>query len=88
MCIPEAERAHWVQVKAKGRSRFILRNFVGSLGVWLGAVAVAQMAGGLRGKHDVRAIAIVAICLLLIAVLGAYLNANWKWKDLAAKFPD
>jgi hypothetical protein len=83
-------REEWLQSKTKGKKRFIWREMLWSLPLWLGIVVVVPALEAYRDHSDfsVRSTAFIALIMLPIFLLGAYLTAGWKWKDLEKKYPE
>jgi hypothetical protein len=83
--VNEAQRKHWRDAKARGKTRFIWRETMGSLLFWLIVSPVVQVFGN---HVQLFSLQFVVICLatLPIFVLGGYLTGNWK--DLEKKYPE
>ena len=81
-----AERLEWEyaqQAIANGRARFIRRELVGQL-----VMFVALMIGlyALDALHREARNTFFAVAILLpVWILGGYLQAIWKWKDILRK---
>jgi membrane protein DedA with SNARE-associated domain len=84
----EAERQHWLRTKARGKSRFIWREILGTVLICLIVVVAVEFFGDHTRPSSVRSGLLVSLMILPIAVLGGYLSGNWKWKDFEKKYPE
>jgi hypothetical protein len=85
--IREAQRKHWLDAKARGKTRFIWREAIGSILIWLvvlPAVQVFQYHGHLFSLQFV----VIWLIMLPIFLLGGYLTGSWKWKDFEKKYTE
>ncbi len=80
----EAERAYWVHTKAQGKRRFIVREMIFNIILWLG---ITVLVGFRDRSNSVRSVASLAIVTLPVFLLGGYLSAKWKWSDFEKKYP-
>jgi hypothetical protein len=89
-------RESWLQTKARGKNRFILREMLASLPIWLVAVFAvpAIEASASHAPFWVRSIwfgrwtVFGDLILLAIFLLGGYLTGRWRWTDLEKKYPE
>lgn len=82
----EAERAYWAHTKAQGKRRFIVREMVFNIILWVGITAVVGFTDRPR-TSSVQSVASLALVTLPIFLLGGYLSAKWKWSDFEKKYP-
>jgi hypothetical protein len=83
------ERKYWLQTKARGKRRFIWREMLGSLLIWLIVVLGVEAIGD--GHHLLIAVQsdlLIGFILLPITLVGGYLTGSWRWKDLEKKYPE
>jgi Tfp pilus assembly protein PilN len=85
--INEAQRKHWGEAKAQGKTRFIWRETMGSLLIWLIVSPVVQVFGN-HGQLFSLQFVVICLATLPIFTLGGYLTGNWKWKELGKKYPE
>jgi hypothetical protein len=85
--INEAQRKYWRDAKERGKTRFIWRETIGSLLIWLIVLPVVQVFGN-HGQLFSLQFAVIWLATLPIFILGGYLTGNWKWKDLEKKYPE
>jgi len=83
----EAERAYWAHTKAQGKRRFVLREMVFNIILWLGITVLVGFTDRPR-PNSLRSVASLAIVMLPIFLLGGYLSAKWKWSDFEKKHPE
>jgi hypothetical protein len=87
--INKLNRESWLQVRALGKKRFIRREMLGSLPIWIGIVFVLP---ALERDHThppfSQSNIFSGVILLPIFLLGAYLSGRWKWQDLEKKYPE
>ena len=83
----QAEREYWAQTKAQGKRRFILREMVFNIILWLVVTAVVGFIDRSR-LSSARSIASTGIVMLPIFLLGGYLSGRWKWSDFERKYPE
>ena len=82
-----AQREYWLGARARGKTRFLWREAMGSLLIWLiviPAVEVFQYHGHLFSLQFVG----IWLIMLPIFLLGGYLTGSWKWKDFEKKYPE
>jgi|SRR5579864_2211723 len=82
----EAEREYWAYTKAQGKRRFILREIIFNIILWLGVTIVVDLTD--RPYPSVRSVAITAAIMLPVFLLGGYLSGRWKWSDFEKKYPE
>jgi len=85
--INEAERKRWTDAKARGKPRFIRRETISGLLIWLIVLPVLQVFEYHGRLFSLQFIAIWFI-ILPIFLLGGYLTGSWKWKDFERKNPE
>ena len=81
----EAERAHWADTKAQGNRRFILREILFNIILWLGIAIVLPFTDRPRPWQS---LALTSIIILPIFLLGGYLTGKWKWSDFEREYPE
>lgn len=81
----EAERLYWAQTRAQGKRRFVFREMVLNIILWLGITVVL---GFTERPTSVQSIASTAIIMLPVFLLGGYLSAMWKWSDFEKNYPE
>jgi len=85
----EAERRDWLQAKARGRSHFIWwRAILPTLLTCFVVVPVVTLFGDDKSSFSVRATVLSSLVVLLIGLVGGYLEGVWKWRDLEKKYPE
>jgi hypothetical protein len=82
------ERKYWLQTKARGKNRFIWREALFSLPIWLVVVVGVPTFTGNPHSFSVRSALFTGLIILPIFLLGGYLTGSWKWKDLEKKYPE
>jgi hypothetical protein len=85
--INQAHRKYWLGAKARGKTRFIWREAMGSILIWLiviPTVEVFQYHGHMFSLQFV----VIWLITLPIFLLGGYLTGSWKWKDFERKYPE
>lgn len=85
--INEAQRKHWLVVKGRGKTRFVCREAIKTILIWLivlPAVQVFQYHGRLFSQQFL----LIWFIILPIFLLGGYLTGTWRWKDLEKKYPE
>ena len=82
----EAERRYWEHTKAQGIRRFIVREILFNIILWLGITALVGFRDRPR-SNSLRFVASLAIVTLPVFLLGGYLSAKWKWSDFEKKYP-
>src|SRR6266700_7729183 len=82
----EAERKCWLQTKAQGRNRFIWREVLGNILMWLVIVPVVAF-GDRPHSFSERSTAFFGLIMLPIFIFGGYLSGRWKLKDFERKYP-
>lgn len=81
----EAERLYWAQTRAQGKRRFIFREMVLNIILWLGITVVV---GFTERPASVQSVTSLAVITLPFFLLGGYLSAKWKWSDFEKKYPE
>jgi len=88
-------RESWLQTRAQGKKRFILREMLANCSITFFAAfgALAMDAFRNPSPFSVRSIlsdrtVSVALILLPILLLGGYLSARWRWTDFEKKYPE
>lgn len=83
-----ALRNYWLQVRARGRNRFIWGEIRASL--FFGSVIFLLTQIVVDGAHTIfsRSFVVAGLSLLLIFGLGGYLEGKWKWQDLEKNYPE
>ena len=83
-------REEWLQTKARGKKRFIWREMLWSLPLWLAIVfgVPAIEAYSNHSHFSVRSATFIGLIILPFYLLGTYVTAGWKWKDSEKKYPD
>ena len=74
--------------KARGRSRFIRREIVFGLLIWLFVVPLMDLFGDRWHSMSARQHILIWLIMLFISLLGGYLTGNWRWKELDEKYPE
>ena len=85
--INETQRKYWLDAKARGRTRFIWRDAIGSILIWLVVLPAVQVFGN-HGPLFSRQFVVIWLITLPIFLVGGYLTGSWKWKDLVKKYPE
>jgi hypothetical protein len=85
--INEAHRKYWLDAKARGRTRFIWRDAIGSILIWLIVLPAVQLFGN-HGHLFSLQFAVIWLIMLPVFLVGGYLTGSWKWKDLERKYPE
>jgi len=85
--ISEIQRKYWLDAKARGRTRFISREAIGSILIWLIVLPAVEVFGN-HGHLFSLQFVVVWLIMLPIVLLGGYLAGSWKWKDLGKRFPE
>jgi hypothetical protein len=85
--INEAQRKYWLYAKARGRTRFILRDAIGSILIWQIVLPAVQVLGN-HGHLFSRQFVVIWPFMLPIFLVGGYLTGSWKWKDFEKKYPE
>ena len=83
----EAERAYWAETRAQGKKRFMFREMVFNIILWLAITVIVGFTDRPQ-PNTVRSVASLAIVTLPIFLLGGYLSAKWKWSDFEKKHPE
>ena len=73
--------------KAAGRNRFIWRQMLYSLVFWLILMPVLDLLAFKTNPLSMQNI-VIDLILLPVSLLGGYLEAKWRWKDLEKKYPE
>jgi hypothetical protein len=79
-------REQWLRTKELGRGRFVRGQVLYSFVFWLILMPVLDVLGGQR-PYSSWSNAIVDLIVLLICLLGGYLEGRWKWTDFERKYP-
>jgi hypothetical protein len=85
--INEAQRMSWQDAKARGKTRFIWREAIETLLIWLIVVPAVEVFGKHVHLFSLQFL-IVWLITLPIFILGGYLTGSWKWKDYDKKYPE
>jgi membrane protein DedA with SNARE-associated domain len=83
-----AERKYWPQTKRRGKNRFIWREVLGGLLIWLIVIPVVEMLGERPHSFSVASTVLIGLITLPISLLGGYLAGIWRWKDREKKYPE
>ena len=83
--IEELKSQAWVRDKQAGRRRFIFREILRSLLLWLGIGIVLPLADR---SHSWRYDFSVGLAIIPVFVLGGFLTGKWRWKELIEKYGD
>ena len=75
-----------IVTKAAGRNRFIWRQMLYSLVVWLILMPVLDLVAFKTNPLSMQNI-VIDLILLPVCLLAGYLEAKWRWKDLEKKYP-
>jgi hypothetical protein len=78
-------REYWLRTKEQGKSRFIWRQMLASLLLWLLLTPTVEVFA--VPVSSVRLIVFTSLITLPIFLLGGYLEGRWKWTDLEKKYP-
>jgi hypothetical protein len=82
----QAQRKNWLERKARGKRRFIWREAIGSILIWLVVPPAVQVFD--HGHLFSRQFLVIWFVMLPIFLLGGYLTGSWRWKDLEKKYPE
>jgi hypothetical protein len=85
--INQVERKYWLEAQARGKIRFIWREAILGILIWLivlPAVEVFENHGHLFSLQFV----VIWLIILPIVLLGSYLTGSWRWKDFEKKYPE
>jgi hypothetical protein len=85
--ISEGQRKYWLDAKAKGKTRFILREAIGTILLWLIVLPSVQVFANHKPLFSLQFV-VIWISVLPIFLLGGYLTGSWRWKDLERKYPE
>jgi len=80
-------REHWLRTKQLGKARFVRGQVLYSFVFWLILTTALDVLGGHR-PYASRSSTIVNLIVLLIFLLGGYLEGRWKWTDFERKYPE
>jgi hypothetical protein len=83
----QTERKYWLEIKAQGKNRFIWREILGSLLIWLVVLPAMELFGGHQHPFSGQFL-LIWFVLLPIFIVEGYLAGGWKWKDLEKKYPE
>jgi len=78
-------REYWLRTKEQGKSRFIWRQMLASLLLWLLLTPTVEVLA--VHVSSVPLIVFTSLATLPIFLLGGYLEGRWKWTDLKKKYP-
>lgn len=76
----ETQRKYWLDAKARGKTRFIWREAIGSILIWLIVLPAVQVFAN-HGHFFSLQFVVIWFIMLPIFLLGGYLTGSWKWKD-------
>jgi hypothetical protein len=79
----ERQSASWQ--KERGKRRFIWREVIGSVLMWLIVLPSAQVLAN-HGSLLTGNFPTAWLIMLPIFLLGGYLTGRWKWQDLEKKY--
>ncbi len=82
----EAERKCWLQTKAQGRNRFIWREVLGNILMWLVIVPVVAF-GDRPHSFSERSTAFFGLIMLPIFIFGGYLSWQVEIERFRAEVP-
>jgi len=86
--INKLERQSASMQKARGKTRFIWRETIGSVVIlWLITMPVVEVLANHRRLFSLNFL-VAWLSMLPIILLGGYLAGRWKWQDLEKKYPD
>src|SRR5215469_14401541 len=85
--INEAQKQHWLAAKGRGKTRFICREAIKTILIWLIVLPAVQVFQ-YHGRWFSPQFFLIWFILLPIFLLGGYLTGTWRWKDLEKKYPD
>jgi hypothetical protein len=85
--IDEAQRKVWADAKARGRTRFIWREAIGSILIWL-IVLPFGWVFGIHGQLLTLQFVVIWLIMFPVFLLGGCLTGSWKWKDFEKKYPE
>jgi hypothetical protein len=85
--IDDAYRKNWLDAKARGKTRFVWREAIGSILIWLVVLPAVEIFEH-RGQWFSPLFLTLWLVILPIFLLGGYLTGNWRWKDLEKKYPE
>ena len=83
----QVQRKDWLAAKARGKTRFIWREAIGSILIWL-VVLPALHVLEYHGHLFFPQFLVIWLMMLPICLLGGYLTGRWRWKDFEKKYPD
>jgi hypothetical protein len=83
----QTERKYWLQIKEKGKNRFIWREMLGSLLFWFVVPPAVELLGGYQQAFSGQFF-LIWFLVLPIFLVGGYLTGGWRWKDLEKKYPE
>jgi hypothetical protein len=85
--INEAQRKYWLDAKARGKTRFILRESMVNILIWLVVLPAVEVFGNHEHLFSLRFL-VIWLVMLPIFLLGGYLTGSWRWKELERKYPE
>jgi hypothetical protein len=80
-------RKYWLQVRARGRSRFIWERIRTSVLIGMCVSVIIEIRDRAH-PTSAKTFAIIALGILPILVLGGYLEGNWRWQELEKEYPE
>jgi len=83
----EAEREYWAQTRPQVKRRFILREMIFNITLWPGITVVVGFTDHPR-PFSLWSLALTAIVMLPVLLLGGYLSGQWKWSDFDKKYSE
>ncbi len=84
--INEAERKYWRGAKARGKTRFILREAILGILIWFGLPVIEAFVNS--GHLFSMQFFVIWLIMLPICLLYGYLLGSWRWKDFEKKYPE
>ena len=85
--INQVQRKNWLERKARGKTRFIWREAIKTILIWLIVLPAVQMFQ-YHGRLFSPQFFLIWFIMLPIFLLGGYLTGRWRWKDLEKKYPE
>jgi hypothetical protein len=80
-----AERRYWLQARARGKNRFVLREILTNVFICL----VVSLVVDIFEYHWHLSVSSVLrdlpVIILPIGLLGGYLSGIWRWRDFEKK---
>jgi hypothetical protein len=84
--INQAERKYWLDVRDRGKARFIWRQEFVSVVLWL-VIPPGVQTFGTKDHIFSWQFLLSWLITLPIFLLGGYLEGRWKWQDFERKYP-